>query len=86
VNIILMAVLYNEDEGDREFIISLYRQYYPIMKQRAYFMVKDYAVVDDLIHETFIKLIPKISLLRSLSCYKVTSYIINSTFAPRKSM
>ncbi|GIO41182.1 RNA polymerase sigma factor [Paenibacillus apis] len=71
-----MTVL--EDENDKEFMINLYQLYYPIMKQRAYILVRDYAIVDDLIQEAFIKLIPKIPLLRSLDSYKIASYIVNT--------
>lgn len=65
-----------KEENDKEFITSLYRQYYPLMKKKAYDITKDYGVVDDLIQDAFLKLIPKIPLLRSLNCYKTTSYLV----------
>lgn len=48
------------------------------MKKRGYEITRDINVVDDLIHESFIKLIGKISILRSLNCYKRASYIVNT--------
>ncbi len=69
-----LAIL--ENENDKEYITSLYRQYYPLMKKRAFGFTKDYDVVDDLIQDAFLKLIPKISLLRPLNCYKINSYLV----------
>lgn len=74
MNLIFLSIM--EDEDDKKFMLNLYQQYYPLMKQRAYSMIRDYGVIDDLIQDAFIKLIPKISLLRSLSSYKLTSYIV----------
>lgn len=65
-----------ENESDREFVSGLYVQYYPIMKKKAYEITRDISVTDDIIHDAFIKLIDKIPTLRSLSCYKQTSYIV----------
>mgnify|MGYP001198478937 CR=1 FL=1 len=74
MNLIFLSII--EDDDDKKFMLNLYQQYYPLMKQRAYSIIKDYGVIDDLIQDAFVKLIPKISLLRSLSSYKMTSYII----------
>ncbi|MBE3595187.1 MAG: sigma-70 family RNA polymerase sigma factor [Candidatus Carbobacillus altaicus] len=65
-----------EDEDDKQFITNLYLKHYPLLKKQAYNITGEYGIVDDLIHDAFLKLIPKIPLLRSLSCYKVTSYVV----------
>ncbi|HWP97364.1 MAG TPA: sigma-70 family RNA polymerase sigma factor [Syntrophomonadaceae bacterium] len=67
-----------DNDDDRHFIEQLYEQYYPIMKKKAYEISDDYNIVDDLINEAFIKLMEKISLLRSLGCCKRTSYIVHT--------
>jgi RNA polymerase sigma-70 factor (ECF subfamily) len=67
-----------EDENDREFMLNLYTKYYPLMRQKAYSIVKNYYYTDDLIQDAIVKLIPKIRLLRSLSSYKLTSYIVHT--------
>jgi len=64
------------DESDREFLTNLYEQYYPLLKYKAYEITHDYGIVEDLIQEAFLKLIPKIPLLRSLACYKMISYLV----------
>lgn len=67
-----------KSDDDQSFIMQLYEQYYPIMKKKAYEIVSDYSVVDDLINDTFIKLIENISTLRSLEYCKRTSYIVHT--------
>ncbi|WP_405107077.1 sigma-70 family RNA polymerase sigma factor [Paenibacillus sp. FSL K6-1217] len=57
---------------------NLYENHYPLMRKKAFNIIKDQEVIDDLIQEAFIKLIPKTSLLRSLSGCKVTSYVVNT--------
>lgn len=73
---LLLAAI--EDEDDRDYISQLYEQYYPIMKKKAYDITQDYNIVDDLINDSFIKLIDKISVLRSLDCCKRASYIVHT--------
>jgi RNA polymerase sigma-70 factor, ECF subfamily len=72
----LMFLALVEDDKDKTYITDLYLQYYPLMKKRAYRITGDYAIVDDLIQDAFLKLIPKIPILRSLDCYKRTTYIV----------
>jgi RNA polymerase sigma-70 factor (ECF subfamily) len=67
-----------ENESDREFISKLYEQHYSIMKKKAYELTRDISFTDDIIHDAFIKLISKIPILRSLNCYKQTSYIVTT--------
>lgn len=67
-----------DNETEKEFIYNLYIKYYPIMKKKAYEITRDISVTDDLIHEAFIKLMNKISVLRTLDCCKQASYIVNT--------
>ncbi|MCC3374359.1 RNA polymerase sigma factor [Cohnella sp. REN36] len=76
MSLLFLTIL--EDEDDKDFLMNLYQLYYPVMKQRAYTIIRNDAVVDDLIQDAFIKLIPKIPLLRSLNSYKTVSYIVNT--------
>ncbi|MFP4977515.1 RNA polymerase sigma factor [Paenibacillus sp. CN-4] len=59
-------------------IAKLYEGYYPLMKKKAFSIIQDNEVVDDLIQDAFMKLIPRASLLKSLDCYRTTSYIVNT--------
>lgn len=73
-----LFILTIENDDDRKCIADLYIQYYPIMKKKAYDISRNYNVVDDLINDAFIKLINKISILKSLGCCKRTSYIVSA--------
>ncbi|WP_058303014.1 RNA polymerase sigma factor [Gorillibacterium timonense] len=64
------------DEEDRRFMTDLYRDYYPLMKKKAYEVTQDYRIVDDLIQDACMKLIPKIPLLRSLEDGKRIAYVV----------
>jgi len=65
-----------ESNDDKDFITQLYNQYYLLLKKKAYEITHDYTAVDDLINESFIQLIGKIDVLRSLDENKRTSYLV----------
>lgn len=67
-----------DDEDDRQFIANLYEDYYSIMKKRALQFVHDSNIVDDLINDSFVRLIDKIEILKDLDKYKTVAYIINT--------
>lgn len=73
---LVASVIEETDEDDRAFIAVLYRQYYPLMKKKAFEISHDYSVVDDLINDAFVRLIEKTSILKSLECCQRTSYIV----------
>lgn len=72
---ILSTVEVNEDVV---FLTELYDRYYPIMKKKAYEILQDYDVVDDMIQESFVRLISKATLLRSLEPHKQVSYLVHT--------
>lgn len=78
MNIMNFRFLNIIEDDDKRFMLGLYKQYYPLMKQKAYSIVGKYDVVDDLIQDALLKLIPKISLLRTLGSNKVASYVVNT--------
>ena len=65
-----------DNDVDKEFFEGLYRLYYPLMKQKAYSIIRNYEVIDDLIQDAFMKLIINIPLLQTLSSRKTISYIV----------
>lgn len=67
-----------ENQNDADFLVDLYKRYYPIMKKKAYEVAQDYSIVDDMIQESFIRLISKVHILRSLESYKLISYLIHT--------
>ena len=65
-----------ESDTDREFMMRLYTEYYPLMRSKAYGIVREYAIVDDLVNDACVRLIGKISLLRDFDCCKLAAYIV----------
>jgi RNA polymerase sigma-70 factor (ECF subfamily) len=64
------------DDNDKAFILNLYHGYYGLVRKTVYNITHDMDVIEDLINDTFIKLIEKISLIRTLDSCKTTSYIV----------
>lgn len=71
---LFLAVM--EEQSDRDLISDIYRQYYGLM----YYVVKDYvndkATIEDVIHDSIIRMIHHISTIRKLDCYKRRAYIV----------
>ena len=70
----IMAMCDNEDS--LQFFTELYILYRPIMVRESLKFIDDLSVVEDLIHDAFIKLIEKEDLLRSFSCCTLRTYIV----------
>ena len=71
--IIIMSI---ENDSDKEFMEWLYKKYYPLMRKKAYEIVMDNRVVEDIINDAIIKLIKNIDTLKKLECHRLTSYIV----------
>ena len=65
-----------ENETDQQFVLSLYEKYKYIMFGTARKYVSDSFAVEDLVQESLLKLIPKISVLRGLQRCKIDAYIV----------
>ncbi|WP_018885312.1 RNA polymerase sigma factor [Paenibacillus massiliensis] len=72
---IVLSIFARARMEDQLFMTELYQQYYPFMRKKAQSFVKDVYIVEDLIHDGFMKLLPKASILRSLDVSRRTSYI-----------
>ena len=71
---LLMASL--ADDSDKAFMLDLYRDYYGLVRKKIYSITRDANHTEDLINDTFLKLIGKISLLRTLESCKRTAYVV----------
>ncbi|HHV46246.1 MAG TPA: hypothetical protein GXX53_05055 [Tissierellia bacterium] len=47
-----VIIMFIEDDSDREFMEWLYGEYYLLMRKKAYEIVMDDNVVDDIINDT----------------------------------
>ncbi len=64
------------DHDDRAFMLGLYQDYYGLVRHTLGSLVYDPASMEDLINDTFIKLIEKTGLLRTLECRRLAAYVV----------
>lgn len=72
---ILMIIDSLDDEKQKKFIEKLYHNYSAWILKEAYLYVEDYDAAQDVLNETFVKLIRHVETVQELEDYKVTSYI-----------
>ncbi len=72
--IMIMTALTNDD--DKDFMVDLYRNYYGLVRKTVYNITHDTNIVEDLIDDTFLKLIGKIPLLRTFESCKTAAYVV----------
>lgn len=70
------AVIAEFDCDDKKFLIDLYSNYYRLVRKTIYNITYENQDIEDLINDSFIKLIGKLSVIRALDVYKMTSYIV----------
>lgn len=75
---ILAIILSIEDDADRNYLLSIYKEYYPLMKAKAYQIVNDHSSAEDIVQDAVIKLIPHLAKLRTLKTSFALSYICNT--------
>lgn len=77
--IIIPNIILNILEGDdRDYMESMYRKYYRLMFSTAWKIFRDKATVDDVVSDSCLALIKKISVLRELEPNKLRVYIVST--------
>lgn len=71
---LLLSTIQNDD--DRAFLLNLYTEYYALARNAISQVTHGGQDTDDLVEDTFLKLIEKISLLRALDCCKTAAYVV----------
>lgn len=61
---------------DRAFMLELYRDYYGLVRRAVVKVVRDRTQVEDLINDTFLLLLDKISVLRTLDRCRLAAYVV----------
>jgi len=74
--VILPMISAIENDGDKTFMLKLYENYYALIRQTVYGITHDWKDIDDLLNDTFVRLIKKTSLLRTLDCCRTASYVV----------
>lgn len=70
----LMAMCDGEDS--LQFFTELYMRYKPVLFREASKLTDDFNIVEDLIHDSFVKLIEKEDLLRTFNGCTLRTYIV----------
>lgn len=73
------AILAIEDDSDWEFMSRLYLNYQRLMYSEVRKITRDEWIVDDIVHDTVVKLIDKITLLKTLQQRQLINYIISAS-------
>lgn len=73
-----------ENDDDREFIAALYESKRKLWVRKAYALTHDWQTAEDMVSDSFVKLIDKIELLRSLNCYKADAYVVITLKTPAR--
>ncbi|EMS72689.1 RNA polymerase sigma factor [Ruminiclostridium cellobioparum] len=72
----LLAAITELEENDRAFVLHLYKNYYCLARKIIFSITHDNKDIEDLINDAFIKLIEKISLIRTFDSCKTTTYVV----------
>lgn len=73
---ILMLIAGMENDFEREFMENIYRSYYKEMKRKAFSIVENESDAEEIVQESFIKLIRKVDTLMSIEKSKLPAYLI----------
>lgn len=71
-----MIIAALEDDDDKAFMLNLYQDYYGLIRKTVYSITHDVDNAEDLINDIFVKLIEKISLIRTLDGCKTATYVV----------
>lgn len=71
---ILGIVVRNEE--DEQYLLKLYEEYYPIIRKSIMKVLGDDIEVDDIINETFIRLLNKVDTLHGLEKNQLVTYLV----------
>lgn len=72
---ILAIILAIENEDDRNLMLRIYTAYYPLMKSKAYNIVHDFIVADDIVQDAVVKLIDRLPTIRKLGKQQIVAYV-----------
>jgi RNA polymerase sigma-70 factor, ECF subfamily len=64
------------NDDDRAFMLNLYKNYYNLARKTIYSITHDNQKIEDLINDAFVKLIEKISKIRTLDCCSLSVYVV----------
>ena len=76
---LLCAINCIEKDEDREFILLIYNKYHRLIYKKIYDKIKSSKDVEDLVNDTFIRLIEKVDILKTLGERELLYYIVHTS-------
>ncbi|WP_309446480.1 RNA polymerase sigma factor [Desulfosporosinus nitroreducens] len=73
---VMMIIATLADDSDKVFMLNLYKDYYGLVRKIVYNITHDAENIEDLVNDTFLKLLAKISLLRTFESCKTAAYVV----------
>jgi RNA polymerase sigma-70 factor (ECF subfamily) len=73
---IMLAISAMEGYDDKAFMLNLYNDYYGLVRKTIYSITRNANDAEDLTNDTFIKLIEKVSLIRTLDSCRLAAYVV----------
>lgn len=64
------------DADDRAFMLDLYQKYYGLVRSNICRVTRGNDCLEDLVNDTFIRLIERISIIRALDCCRLNTYVV----------
>lgn len=62
--------------AEKAFFVNIYKRFYPLIKYRALRLTNDPEMVDDVVQDTFVRLLPRFERLRDLDNDRLAGYIV----------
>ncbi len=73
---LIMMITALESDDDKAFMLNLYRDYYALVRKTVYNITRDAEHAEDLANDTFIRLIEKVSVIRTLESCSLAVYVV----------
>lgn len=72
---LLSIILTIENDSEREIILKIYHEYYPLMLYEAERIIKDRGLAEDIVQDSIIKLFEKAATLKDLAAPQLAFYV-----------
>lgn len=72
---ILFLILAIENDEDRQLMLRIFQEFYPVMKARAFKYTNSHENAGDIVQDAIVRLIAKVPELHRLNKYQIATYV-----------
>ena len=72
---ILFLILAIENDEDRQLMLRIFQEFYPVMKARAFKYTNSHENAEDIVQDAIVRLIAKVPELHRLNKYQIATYV-----------